>query len=118
MDSNAKREPGLAHARLTAQVAHSIVIKMQEMGLPEDLFGDLSSLCTDLADLWGAEKVFAKRLENLLESENGWGSVGDHLVDLQTTIEHIRKHANGVAESIENIVRFAYEHSDESINAT
>lgn len=113
MDSNAKWDPDLAHARLTAQVAHSIVIKMQEMGLPEDLYGDLSSLCTDLADLWGAEKVFAKRLETLLESENGWGSVGDHLVDLQTTIEHIRKHANGVAESIENIVRFAYEHADD-----
>ena len=52
---SASVEPDLALARQTAQRAHAVIVKLKEMGLPDDLDGDLASLSTDLGDLWGAQ---------------------------------------------------------------
>ena len=107
-------EPDLERARRTANMAHGIVVKLQEMGLPEALYDELSSLCTDLGDLWGAEKALAERLEILVSSDGEWESVGDHLVDLRATVDHIRNHAEGVEAPIDKIARFAYDKAAES----
>ena len=42
-----KLESNLANARHTASMAHSVVIKLKEMGLPEHLDDDLGTLSTD-----------------------------------------------------------------------
>ena len=107
-------EPDLEQARRTANVAHGIVIKLQEMGLPEALYDELSSLCTDLGDLWGAEKTLSDRLERFLSSDGDWESVGDYLVDLRATADHIRNHAKGVRAPIDKIARHAYDKAAES----
>ena len=59
------------------------------MGLPDSLDGELAALSTDLGDLWGAQKELADQLERLVRSEADWSAVGDHLVDLRATVDHI-----------------------------
>ena len=55
-------EPDNQHARRTALVAHSVVAKLQEMGLPNDLEDELATLSTDLGDLWSAQRELADQL--------------------------------------------------------
>ena len=45
-------EPNLAQARGMSMVAHRVVVKLQEFGLPETLNDELAHLSTDLGDLW------------------------------------------------------------------
>ena len=44
-------EANLAQARQRSVMAHRILIKLKEMGLPENLDEELSKLCTDLGDI-------------------------------------------------------------------
>ena len=109
-------EPNTAQARRTALMAHGVVIKFKEMGLPDELDGELAILCTDLGDLWGAQKTLAEGLEGFLKSPNDWEAVGDHLVDLRATIDHVGWHARSVRRSMNKITRFAYRKASETGN--
>ena len=101
-------EPNLERARQTAMTAHGVVIKLKEMGLPDDLDGDLASLSTDLGDLWGAQKTLSERLETLLRSDGSWDLMGDYLVDLRDSIDHIGWHLKSVRRPLNRVTRFAY----------
>lgn len=90
-------------------MAHGVVIKLKEMGLPDDMDAHLSQMCTDLGDLWSAQAAFAEQLEAFLESPGEWNAVGDSLVDLSSTIDHIVHHTKGVAAPMEVITLWAYE---------
>jgi len=106
---NAIVAPNLERARRTALVAHNIVVKLKEMGLPDELNNDLASLSTDLADLWGAQASLNENLERFVESPAGdWKSVGDCLVDLKTVISHINSHGKNIRKPMNKITRFAY----------
>ena len=100
--------PDLDQARRTALMAHSVVIKLQELGLPDDLGDDLAALSTDLGDLWGAQKAFDDCLDGMLNSSADWEAVAERLVDLSTVIEHIGWHAKSVREPIGRIAEYAY----------
>ena len=67
-------QPDLRHARQTAVTAHSVVIKLKEMGLPEDYDGELALLSTDLGDLWSAQRELADRLDGLVAAPDDWGA--------------------------------------------
>lgn len=101
-------QPNIERARRAALVAHDVVIKLKESGLPVDLDADLGALSADLGDLWGAQQELAERLEGLTRSPGRWGSIGDYLVDLRTTIDHIGAHARSVRRPMTRITRFAY----------
>jgi hypothetical protein len=101
-------EPDLSQARRTALKAHSVVIKLKEMGLPEDLDDELATLSTDLGDLWGAQKALDQTLEGMLNSPGDWEAIADHLVDLRTTIDHIKWHAKSAHTPLGKIVEYAY----------
>ena len=107
-------EPDLAQARRTAVMAHNVVVKLKEMGLPEGFDQELAALSTDLGDLWGAEKVLAERLEGFLGSPEDWEAVGDRLVDLRATIDHIGWHMKNVRRPMGKIARFAYRKASET----
>ena len=101
--------PDLEHARRTALVAHDIVIRLKEMGLPDNLDRELASLSTDLGDLWSAHTVLANRLEVFLrESPEGWEAVGDCLLDIRASIDHIAWHLKSVRRPLNRITQFAY----------
>lgn len=102
-------EPNLEHARGMSLMAHGVVIKLKELGLPESLNDELGHLSTDLGDLWGAQKELAERLEGMLESAGGWHEIGDCLVDLKASIEHIDWHVKSVKRPLNKITRFAYQ---------
>ena len=101
-------EPDSQHARRTAMVAHSIVARLQEMGLPDHLENELATVSTDLGDLWSAQKNLSEQLEGLVRSGNDWGSVGDRLVDLRSTIDHMSWHLRSVRRPMTRITQFAY----------
>ena len=105
---NSELEPNLEQARRTANVAHGVVIKFKEMGLPTDLDGELASLCTDLGDLWSAERRLSADLEGLVRSPHDWEAAGDSLLDLKASLDHIAWHLKSVRRPLNRIVRFAY----------
>ena len=45
-------EPNLAQARQKSVMAHKILVKFQEMGLPNDMNGEVANLATSLGDIW------------------------------------------------------------------
>ena len=101
-------EPDLEQAREMALMAHSVVIKLKEMGLPNSMDSDLASLSTDLGDIWSAQKSLADGLEDLLKSPHDWDAVGDSLVDIRASIDHIAWHLKSVRRPLNKITRFAY----------
>ena len=101
-------EPDLQHARRTSVMAHTVLIKFKEMGLPQDMDDDLASLCTDLGDMWGAQKEFTDRMNNMLKSAKDWESLGDYLVDLRSSIDHIAWHLKSVRRPLTRITQYAY----------
>ena len=110
--------PDLPHARQTALMAHAIVIRLKEMGLPEELDDDLGTLCTDLGDIWAAHKTLSTRLDDLVESANDWESIADCLVDLRAAIDHIGTHVETAGEPIDRVARYAYEQVESSENGS
>ena len=89
-------EADLNQARRTSVMAHNVVIRMRELGLPDTLDAELASVSTDLGDLWGAQKEFTDLLHNMLKTSHDWDSIGDSLVDMRSSIDHYslapRKH--------------------------
>ncbi|MCH8826756.1 MAG: hypothetical protein J4N64_01525 [Chloroflexi bacterium] len=100
-------------ARRNSVMAHSVVIMFKEMGLPQDMDDDLASVCTDLGDLWGAQKEFADRLQGMLKAERGWDMVGDALTDLRASIDHVAWHLKSVREPLTRIAEYAYGQADQ-----
>ena len=107
-DARGTLEPDLDQARHTANVAHNVVIKFKEMGLPADMDPELAALCTDLGDLWGAEKRLSADLEGLVRSPHDWEAAGDSLLDLKASLDHIAWHLKSVRRPLNRIARFAY----------
>lgn len=101
-------EPDLEQARQTSDVGHNVLIKFKEMGLPQVFDRELASLSTDLGDLWSTQKTLAAHLEGLLKASNDWEAVGDYLVDLRASIDHITWHLNSVRRPLKRITQFAY----------
>tara|TARA_B100000809_G_C14920630_1_gene453228 strand:- start:364 stop:726 length:363 start_codon:yes stop_codon:yes gene_type:complete len=101
-------EADLQQARRNSLMAHSIVIMFKEMDLPEDMDGDLASVCTDLGDLWGAQQEFTDRLQAMLKSQRSWEMVGDALTDLRAFMDHMVWHLQSVREPITRMAEYAY----------
>ncbi len=111
-------EPDLDRARQAALLAHGVVIKFKEMGLPEELDSELASLSTDLGDLWSAQHSLTAQLESFLKPPpklpKDWRSVGDHLADMKSSIEHMAWHVSSVRRPLNRIANFAYHRALES----
>ena len=112
LDQHLERIPNLEQARRASVMAHSVVIKLKEMGLPDDLDGDLSRLCTDLGDLWSAQNALSRQMEAFLESPDNWEAVGDNLVDLRATIDHMAWHMKEIHGPVDRIATYAYGRSE------
>ena len=110
--------PDLPHARRTALMAHAIVIRLKEMGLPEEFDEDLGTLCTDLGDIWAAHKTLSERLDYLVDNVDSWESAADCLVDLQATIDHMGTHVETAREPIDRVAKYAYEQAESSENGS
>ena len=107
-------KPDMGQARRTAIMAHSVVTRLKEMGLPDELDGELATLSTDLGDIWGSQKALADHLKGLLKPSDDWETVGDYMVDLRSTIDHIGWHTKSVRRPINRIARFAYKKASEN----
>ena len=104
----AEMEADLNQARRTAVMAHNVVIRLRELGLPEALDAELASVSTDLGDLWGAQKEFTDHLHDMLKTAHDWDSVGDSFVDMRASIEHIAWHLESIREPLTKLAEYAY----------
>ena len=111
-------EPDRAQARRTALMAHGVITRLKEMGLPDELDDDLAVLSTDLGDIWSAEKALSDGLERLAGSSNDWEAVGDQLIDLRAAIDHLAWHVKSVRKPMTKIARFAYKRAAEAESGT
>ena len=114
MNQNAvatEMEADLNQARRTAVMAHNVVIRLRELGLPDSLNADLASVSTDLGDLWGAQKEFTDHLHNMLKTSHDWESVGDSFVDMRAAIEHMEWHLQSIREPLTRLAEYAYSQS-------
>jgi len=102
-------DPETQHAQQMALMAHQVVIKLKEMGLPEDYDDELAAVCTDLGDLWGAGKALSDRLEKMLKSPANWEHVANSLVDLRAVVDHMAWHINSIKEPMEKLATYAYQ---------
>jgi hypothetical protein len=106
--------PQLDRARQTANVAHGVVIRFKEMGLPESLDAELASLCTDLGDLWSAGEALSESLQAMVEAPADWEALGDSLVDIRTGIDHMSWHLKSVKRPLTRITHHAYRQASTS----
>ena len=105
-----EREPDLHKARRAALMAHHMIVKLKEMGMPDDMDGPLSQFGTDLGDLWSAQSVLAKQMEAFLKSgDMGWSAAGDAIADMQATVEHMARHIQNIRAPMERVALWAYE---------
>ena len=107
-----ERNPDLDQAKRGSTLAHSVVIKLKEMGLPDKMDEHLSKLCTDLADLCSAQRLLASQVDAFLKSEDDWDTVGDNLVDIRATIDHMGWHMKGVRRPMTQITSWAYRQNE------
>jgi hypothetical protein len=95
-----------------------VVIRFKEMGLPESLDAELASLCTDLGDLWSASEALSETLQAMVEARDGWDAVGDSLVDIRSSIDHMAWHISSVRRPLTKITQFAYRKAAERPEST
>ena len=108
-----EREPDLRQARRAALMAHHMIVKLKEMGMPDEMDGPLSQFGTDLGDLWSAQSILAKQMESFLKSDDmGWSAAGDAIADMQATVEHMARHIQSVRAPMERVALWAYERGD------
>lgn len=101
-------------ARHKALMSHAVVIRLKEMGLPEELDSELAALATDLGDLCSAQEDLAEGMEELLSTTNGWEGVADSLVDIRCVIDHMAWHLDGVRRPMNRITSHAYRKSEDT----
>ncbi len=112
LDRHLEQPPALEQARRASVVAHSVVIKLKEMGLPDEMDEDLSKFCTDLGDLWSAQITLVSQVEKFLKAPHDSDTAGDHLVDLKATIDHMAWHLKAIGQPMDNITNWAYSQSE------
>ncbi len=112
LDQHLDQPPALEQARRASVVAHSVVIKLKEMGLPDEMDADLSKFCTDLGDLWSAQITLVSQVESFLKKPHDSEKAGDDLVDLRATIDHMAWHLKAISQPMDNITNWAYSQSE------
>lgn len=106
------KNPDLHHAQKVSLIAHGIVVKFQEMGLPNDYDEELSSLSTAIGDIWGTQKSLSHLVDDLLNAPKDWEVVGDHIIDLKSVLDHVDWHLKSIRKPISKIARYAYRQSN------
>lgn len=102
--------PNLGLARDRSAIAHQILVKFKEMGFSEENDEDLAKLCTDLADLWGAQKSFNEVLLDLIENKShDWELIAQRLTDIKSQVDHMSWHIASVKDPLEKIAIESYE---------
>lgn len=109
------KNPDLQHAQKASLIAHGIVVKFQEMGLPNDYDEELSSLSTAIGDIWGTQKSLSHLVDDLLNAPRDWEVVGDHMIDLKSVLDHVDWHLKSIRKPISKIARYAYRQSNVSV---
>lgn len=113
-----KLEPRLDLARQKSHVAHGVVVRFKEMGLPERFDEDLASLSTDLGDLWAAQEALSDQVEGLVRSGTDWQGVADILADVRSGVDHVAWHMKSVRKPLNRIATYAYSEANEESGST
>ena len=110
-----KFEPNLEQARRRSGLAHRILVKLKTTGLGDQHDDELAKLCTDIADLWGAQLAFGEILDRFLEKSDHWESIGDDFVDMLSNVQHTAWHIDSIKKPLETFAKYSYSQPD-SVN--
>lgn len=105
-------EPNLAQARNKSIMAHKILVKFQEMGLPLEMNDEVAKLATSLGDIWDAHLGITDSIHTLIDNSDAWDSIGDSLTDIYTHIDHVSWHMKDIKELILKISKYSYDNVD------
>ena len=105
-------EPNLEQARRRSGLAHRILVKLKTIGSEEQHDDELAKLCTDVADLWGAQLEFGEILNRFLEESDQWDSIGDDFVDMFSSAQHMSWHIDCIKKPLETFAEYSYSQSD------
>ena len=100
--------PNLDQATQTALLAHKILVKFQEMQLPEKFWEELAILSTDISDMISAQESILSNLNTLLNTNPNWETIGEILIDIHSHIEHIMWHSESIQTPIKDLTNFAF----------
>ena len=106
--SNDYIDPNLDQARQTALLAHKILVKFQEMQLPEKYWEELAKLSTDISDMVSAKESILSNLDTLINSSSDWETIGQILVDINSHIDHVMWHTENIQTPLKNLTNFAF----------
>ena len=109
-------EPNLEQARRNSGLAHRILVKLKTIGLEDQHDDELAKLCTDIADLWGAQLVFGEILNRFLEESDQWDSFGDDFVDMLSNVQHTSWHIDSIKKPLETFAEYSYSQSESKNN--
>ncbi len=109
-------EPNLEQARRRSGLAHRILVKLKTFGSGDQHDDELAKLCTDVADLWGAQLEFGEILNRFLEESDQWDSIGDDFVDMLSSVQHISWHIDSIKKPLETFSEYSYSQSDSANN--
>ena len=108
-------EPDLRLARRVAELAKDIETKLLTLelhGLGDPSIGAISA---GLLDLWGSKKNLKKSLEGFLETPPGeLESLCQHLVDLQTELEHTKWTLQDLRKPLDDVISCLSRRIDQS----
>ena len=111
-NNQSRIEPNLAQARNKSVMAHEILVKFQEMGLPDDMNDEVAKLATSLGDIWNAHLGITNSIKTLINDSVDWDSMGDSLTDIYTHLDHAEWHEKGIKELIFKISQYSYNNID------
>jgi hypothetical protein len=109
-------EPNLEQARRNSGLAHRILVKLKTIDLEDQYDDQLAKLCTDIADLWGAQLVFGEILNRFLEESDQWDSTGDDFVDMLSNVQHMSWHIDSIKEPLQTFAEYSYSRSESTSN--
>lgn len=105
-------EPNLTQARNKSVMAHEILVKFQEMGLPDDMTDEVAKLATSLGDIWNAHLYITNSIKTLINDSVDWDSMGDSLTDIYTHLEHAEWHEKDIKDLVFKISQYSYDNTD------
>ncbi|MFL2756764.1 MAG: hypothetical protein ACJ0BE_05860 [Dehalococcoidia bacterium] len=105
-------QPNLLQARQKSVMAHKILVKFQEMGLPIDMNDEVANLAISLGDIWNSHLALTEEMQKLIDECEDWESIANSLTDMYTHIDHVEWHINGIKDLIFKVSKYSYDNSE------
>ena len=96
-------------ARLRAEKAHQILVKLKQSHLPENYDLQLSKFCTSLSDILFAHQNLNSLSDSFFQADTkDCYEIGDLITDMIVELDHLNWHTNHVLSDAKDIAQHFY----------